>query len=255
MQFTSTSLWKTSTNPIVRAVHLRRFETILNKAIKYSGPKKSALDYGCGDGELVRSCSKYYGFVAGVDIGPSKIEAARHLGIPPNVVFELSTNLDRIVKNVTNGFDVVILSGILEHVSDEVRDTIFRNLTAVIHPATIFIIEVPIESGPVLPLKCVGGWALKIMTHGAYKREGYSVGDLVRRISIKNAPHIRPPHPNGGYYGHKDFSVWNLREFMIRMGFTIVEVRYIPFNPFKLFNLQVCLVCVQRQTLVDGAAR
>jgi 2-polyprenyl-3-methyl-5-hydroxy-6-metoxy-1,4-benzoquinol methylase len=237
-----TSYLENSDNPILRWVHSALIQQVRRAVIAYSGANKSLLDYGGGDGKLVRQLSQYFSWAAGIDIDLLKLEAAHYLGVPANGVFLHTDQLEELQQKVPNAFDVVVLSQVLEHTSDLNREVILKNLIKLTHSQSILIIEVPIESGRILFLKSLGGLLLEKMTGGKYQRDRYTIKEVLDRLSIQRAPHIRHPHPTGSYYGHKDFSVCNLYKFLKSYCF-VEEIRYISFPLTRWFNLQALFIC------------
>jgi hypothetical protein len=67
MKFTTHYLLE-SKSRLVRWVHNTRYESVKRAALRYAGPDRTALDYGCGDGHLVRELGPHFGFVAGAEI-------------------------------------------------------------------------------------------------------------------------------------------------------------------------------------------
>jgi 2-polyprenyl-3-methyl-5-hydroxy-6-metoxy-1,4-benzoquinol methylase len=233
-----------SSNPIVSLVHRTRIRRVLASICRYADAGGRLLDFGCGDGGLVRLAAPSFGSVVGADITDDKLDAARAGGVPTNARFVRASELGAIVEQ-SGPFDVVVMSQVLEHVSDIVRDEIFSHLGELTHPTSHIIIEVPIESGPILVVKSTGGRILRRVTRGEYRRPTYSTKELWQRRSIAKAPHVRPPRASGGYYGHRDFSVDNLRMYLEER-FLIERVDFIPINGLRHFNLQVLFDCMPK---------
>ncbi|XP_041482026.1 putative methyltransferase DDB_G0268948 [Lytechinus variegatus] len=65
-------------------------ETIVNYLAEYrKKPFETALDIGCGSGQLTRSLSPYFNDVLGVDISPAQIGVAKAAQNPQNVSFSV----------------------------------------------------------------------------------------------------------------------------------------------------------------------
>ncbi len=80
------------------------------------GSGEKILDVGCGLGEVAADISSRYPAceVTGVDILPELIEKARSAHCRPNLRFEC---MDVLKQLPVGGFDVVVLSNVLEHIS------------------------------------------------------------------------------------------------------------------------------------------
>lgn len=242
-----TSSLATDANPILRFVHGRRLATDLALVRRHGGPDRRFLDFGCGDGLIVRGAADAYEYVAGVDTHAAALAAARRLGVPPNGDYGLVEELDGLTDRF-GPFDTVGIFQVLEHVSDDVRDEIFTTFRKVTnHDATV-IVEVPIESGPILLVKNTGSHVLHRVTRKRYKRYRLSAEELVSRLRLRTAPHVRPPRQSETgrtAFSHKDFSVWNLKTFLERHC-RIIETRFLPVNALRWMNLQAIFVCTWR---------
>lgn len=239
-----TSELASDANPILRFVHRRRLAADLAYVRRHGGPDRRFLDFGCGDGRIVRSAADVYEHVVGVDTHAAALNAARTLGVPDNGDYGLVDELGGLTKRF-GPFDTVGIFQVLEHVSDNTRDEIFTTLRKVTKEDATIIVEVPIESGPILFLKNTGSHVLRRLTHERYKRYRLPVKELLPRLRLRNAPHVRPPResPSGRTpYSHKDFSVWNLKTYLERRC-RIVETRFLPVKALRWMNLQVIFVC------------
>lgn len=246
---TSTEGFRTShlasdPNPILRFVHGRRLRADLAIVRRHGGPQRRLLDYGCGDGLIVRGAADAYEYVAGVDTHAAALRAAGDLGVPPNGAYGTPAELDALTARL-GPFDTVSILQVLEHVSDAERDTIFTTLRRVTHHDATLVVEVPIESGPILLVKNAGAHVLHRVTRKRYKRYRLTLREMLPRLRVRSAPHIRPPRmsPDGRTpYSHKDFSVWNLKTFLEQRT-RVIETRFLPVNAMGWMNLQVVFVC------------
>ena len=234
-------------NPILRFVHGRRLRADLEIVRRHGGPGRRFLDYGCGDGLIVRGAADAYECVVGVDTHDAALAAARERGVPHGGAFGKVDDLDELGARF-GPFDTVSILQVLEHVSDEVRETIFSTLRGVSSSDATIIIEAPIESGPILLVKNTGAHVLHRVTGKRYKRYRLSPRELLPRLRLRAAPHVRPPRtsPDGRTaYSHKDFSVWNLKTYL-EQHCRIAETRFLPVNALGWLNLQVVFVCTWR---------
>ncbi len=239
-----TSHLATDANPILRFVHSRRLATDLALVRRHGGPDRRFLDFGCGDGLIVRGAADAYELVAGVDTHAAALAAARELGVPSNAGFGLVDEIDAVTARY-GPFDTVGIFQVLEHVSDDIRDEIFDTLRKVTKPNAKLIIEVPIESGPILLVKNTGSHILHRVTRKRYKRYRLGMKELIPRLRLRTAPHVRPPRQSETgrtAFSHKDFSVWNLKTYLEERC-RIVETRFLPVNALGWMNLQAIFVC------------
>ena len=112
-------------------------------------PGQRVLDVGCGNGYLAHRLAADAGAeVLGVDILPANIEKARKLHAHPRARFETGDILRAVPAG---GFDVVVMSNVLEHLPD--RAALLRRLAAETG-ASSFLIRVPdFERDWSVPLK------------------------------------------------------------------------------------------------------
>lgn len=83
------------------------------------GADERVLDVGCGIGALAHSIASVSGAsVVGIDIEPSKIEQARVDYRHPNVEYVVGDATERVPGGP---FDVVVVSNVLEHLTDRPR--------------------------------------------------------------------------------------------------------------------------------------
>ena len=108
------------------------------------------LDVGCGYGSVARSIAREYPrcLVAGLDVNESRLAQAKSAKNPPNLTFVLGD----ATRKVPHGeWDVVVMSNVLEHVSNRVN---FLSKLKEITLAKRFLIRVPLfERDWQLPLR------------------------------------------------------------------------------------------------------
>ena len=103
--------------------------------IERQGPfstRKRLLDFGCGGGHFLANAEEAGWSAIGFDIGKSAIETCRSHQIAVTSEF---SDLE------SGGFDVVVLSHVLEHLEEPVN--LLRSLQALLAPQGKLIIEVP----------------------------------------------------------------------------------------------------------------
>ncbi len=101
--------------------------------------KDSVLDIGCGNGALAYSVAKKTGaMITGIDINTENIAIAKSRFSHANIQFVVGDVMDRISRN---HYDVIILSNVLEHLTN--RSDVLKKLQNNIQPDR-FLIRVPI---------------------------------------------------------------------------------------------------------------
>jgi SAM-dependent methyltransferase len=115
-----------------------------------NGGQIKILDYGCGSGEFILTCSELVGTVCvGYDINPPRLYS------DSNIVF---TDKDSIVANYGH-YNLIFSFQVIEHVSDPLKFLIFLN--AQLTGSGRLIIETPSSSGILFSRylrKFWGGW-------------------------------------------------------------------------------------------------
>lgn len=135
-----------SPNAVKRAIHRRRYANVL----RHLGitPRSRVLDYGCGDGRLFR-----------IMLDKGMADPGRLVAFDP--VPDMQAQFARLVPEVRifaesahipdpapgTGFDFIFCCEVLEHLSPEHTEATFREFQRLGGPATVFVVEVPIEIG------------------------------------------------------------------------------------------------------------
>ena len=106
------------------------------------GQSLSVLDFGCGDGNFLRTAS-LLGFEAvGIDFSESRQTRNRSLG-----AVQLYSNLLELEEQRSAGewFDVITLFQVLEHLAEPL--TVLKSLAEWIQPGGLLVLEVPDARG------------------------------------------------------------------------------------------------------------
>lgn len=167
----------------------RQTHDMLARAEQLTGGKGRLLDVGAGRGETLRVATQQGWSAIGIEPSASFAEyAARHSGakIRRETLEECAFD--------DNSFDVVILSGVLEHLYNP--DETMREIARILRPGGALYLDVPNEAG-------------------LYFR----VGNLYQRMrgrdwSVNLAPTFEPFHVFG-------FNARALRKLLAKHGFTI----------------------------------
>lgn len=134
-------------------------------------PDERVLDIGCGIGAVAYDVAENAGaYVIGIDQNAGNIATARQSYSHPHIEFLVGNALDNMPDSP---IDVVILSNILEHLSE--RREFLRRLQHVVHPSRI-LIRVPLfERDWRVPLKRELGveWQLDPTHETEYSLESF----------------------------------------------------------------------------------
>lgn len=101
-------------------------------------PTDGVLDIGCGNGACAKAISEKAARVTGIEISPKKIRVARKRFAGKNIKYIAG---DATTYEFKESFNVIILSNVLEHISDRINFLIkIKNL------APKILIRVPLLS-------------------------------------------------------------------------------------------------------------
>jgi SAM-dependent methyltransferase len=237
-----------SSNRLVAWSHRSRFERARELLQPLAGGR--LLDYGTGDGTLLKQCVDLFPNAVGADMAGHQVDDCRKrfAGLPrlTFVSFE-----ELLAQFSSQSFDVITCMEVMEHLTSTATQTLLRNLATLLRPRGTIIISVPVETGLPLLVKQVvrvyAGWR----GVGDYKyAERYTLGELCRMICAGSDASIRRPlygdNPGCQYHGHKGFNWRGLRrELMTR--FTLRETNFSPLNfGAGQFASQVWFICEPR---------
>jgi len=162
----------------------RRLEVVLRLAAPWFH-KTSVIDFGCADGVLLPSLSKYFPHVVGVDRDPTACAVAtavvRDLALS-NVEILCGTDADIIgvmsARIATRESRLMFALETLEHASasDAERVDFLRRLFSVMQPGANVIISVPRTTGPLFLLKHAAQRALGMVDEPLSVREALRAG-------------------------------------------------------------------------------
>lgn len=143
-------------NIFERVFHSYRISPWLNK-VDYSG--KKVLDIGCNTGILLIPLLEKGVDIIGVDISRSDVAKARKKLREKNLPIERAVVADaKKLPFDSNIFDMIILSDILEHVSQP--DLVAKEALRVVKPKGSILATVPNETHPVVKFT----WLRKALT-------------------------------------------------------------------------------------------
>lgn len=150
-------------------------------------PGQKVIDIGCGDGFMAFRLAEKGAIVLGMDISPDNIGKAKRKYVHPNVMFRQGNALQEFVSET---FDVVVLSNVLEHLSgriDFLREVVSR------YQPILMLVRVPLfERDWRVPLKQELGveWRLDRTHETEYTQESFAeemhaAGLAVRHLEVR----------------------------------------------------------------------
>lgn len=124
------------------------------------GPRRQALDFGCGAGRLTHALAAYFDRVTGLDIAPSMIEKARqlHAGLR-DVQFRVNTS-DHLESIESGSMDLVYTRLVLQHMPPRYIRSYLAEFVRVLAPGGVLVFQLPGENA--LPVT-VSGRGLKTL--------------------------------------------------------------------------------------------
>lgn len=211
-------------NFIKRFSHHQRFIVCRDIIKKYQ--YRSLLDYGAGNGQLVKLLSKSYSFFF-------------HLYEPDKKqIIELKKNLKGIKKKIFNEqkklksryYDIICVNEVFEHLSPLSINRTIEILKRITKKNGIIVISVPIEVGLSSLLKNI----VRILIN-----EAHTDTNLIN--IIKSLFFLKIKRPNLLYNpSHIGFNYIEFIQILKKNNFNIKKISYSPFDKLKGFiNSQV----------------
>ena len=228
--------------------HSARFKT----ALRLTGRGvRRLLDYGCGDGTFLEMAAGRYVHGVGADVADDLIRDCRErLDRFNNLQFHNVAELTSPEHD--RAYDLVTCMETLEHCVPAVAERVLGDLQRLVAPEGRVIISVPIETGPIFPIKFVlrkiAGW----QGIGHYRHyENYKIGDALKMLFAGEHTEVERPaygEPGHEFYTHYGFN-WRAFRLRVMEKFTIVETRFSPISLLGgWFNSQAWFVCRPRTT-------
>lgn len=107
------------------------------------GSPPRLLDFGCGDGDLLRVARSFGLEATGVDMSASRSEAARREGLT------IYPDLETLSEADPTPFDAIVMSQVLEHLDEP--NALLASLRARLKPGGILFVAVPNTEGVGIP--------------------------------------------------------------------------------------------------------
>lgn len=233
---------------MTRLAHQSRFNRVLE--LLEDRQYHCALDYGCGDGWLLKSASeqKLIKTGLGVDISPYMLSACEQIfGDSENFKFCQPSTITSTIS--LGSCDLLLCTETLEHVGN-VESTLDQILPYCCAEAKV-IISVPIEIGPSLLLKQIGRYLANLK--GRYGYERYTLSELFSATLLWDVERFPSSHSEDvEIRSHKGFDYRKIEAILKRK--IILERHF--FSPFpqlgKLMNSTVFFVGRTRSAIADG---
>lgn len=226
-------------NSLTRLAHRSRFSSVLNVLgnTKYN----QALDYGCGDGWLLKTAYEE-GIISsgiGIDVADYMLEACQEIFVDiPGFQFGKP---EEISQRITpKSCDLIFCTETLEHIGHP--EKALEQILSYSQPGAKMVISVPIEIGPSLLLKQIGRYFANL--GGNYGYERYKLNELFSAAILWNTNTFTSSHSSqSDYTGHKGFDYRKLEKTLQEK----VTVEKTIFSPFPwsgdLLNSTVIWVC------------
>jgi 2-polyprenyl-3-methyl-5-hydroxy-6-metoxy-1,4-benzoquinol methylase len=114
---------------------------IADRVVPYVARAKSVLDFGCGSGAFMARLLRGDAKVAGCDVSPQSIEAARALNAAhPNFA---GTGTAASFLAAGTKFDAIVATETIEHVYDAQLDEILETMRGLAAPGARFVFTTP----------------------------------------------------------------------------------------------------------------
>ncbi len=226
-------------NSLTRLAHKSRFSVVLDAISnqQYS----QAIDYGCGDGWLLRSAYDL-GIVTsgiGVDVESYMLSDCQKIfaDLPE---FQFCQPHEISEKILPKSCDLFLCTETLEHVENP--ETVLDQILPYCQIGARMVISVPIEIGSSLIIKQIGRYFANLK--GGYGYEKYSLGELFSASILWDTHSFPSSHSlNHPYKGHKGFDYRKL-EKIIQKKVTIERRIFSPLPWIgNLLNSTVIWIC------------
>jgi len=181
-------------------------------------PGKTILDVGCADGAMMIYCGLQGAEVYGQDLNLNSVKGANELLESFNIKGEALCGDATELRFPDNSFDAVISSDFFEHISDETKVKVLREIRRVLKPGAAAVIKTP---------------------NIAYLRMALLYKRLRAVLRFQNPFKFVIPHTPGTddpqHIGLVDR--WQLSACLIEAGFVNYNFFYVPLRRFGLSTI------------------
>ena len=188
-------------NSLTRLAHRSRFDAVLN--IISNQQYNQAIDYGCGDGWLLRTACER-GIVTsgiGIDIEPQMLSACQN-NFDKIPGFKFCHPQEMPTQIAPKSCDLVFCTETLEHVGNP--EEVLNSILPYCQPRAKVVISVPIEVGPSLIFKQIGRYFANLK--GNYGYERYQINELFSAAILWDASQFPSSHSiPTNHRAHKGF--------------------------------------------------
>jgi 2-polyprenyl-3-methyl-5-hydroxy-6-metoxy-1,4-benzoquinol methylase len=220
---------------LTRLAHRRRYDKTLDLVAELRGA--TLLDYGCGDGLLLKRALERHLMVRGVGVDSSAAMRRLARSVLTGISGVSVIAPDELPRHLPPAScDVVLCCETLEHASRP--SDILDLLRTYVAPAGRVIITVPVEVGPALLGKQVGRFLASCISR--YRYEHYKTSELLAAALLWKTAGSDEER------GHKGFD-YRTVERLVRERFTITRTVFSPFPRLgPLANSTIMWLCKLR---------
>lgn len=226
-------------NQLTRLAHRSRFGTVLDALsnVQYN----QALDYGCGDGWLLKSAYQQNLVKGGlgVDVDPQMLSTCQEIFADISG-FQFCQPQAISEKIPPQSCDLILCTETLEHVGEP--EIILEQMLIYSQPGAQMVISVPIEIGSALFLKQVGRYFAN--RKGGYGYERYSLSELFAASVLWDTNSFPSSHSlQAPLRSHKGFDYRKIEQ-LLRQKVTIERTIFSPFPWLgNLLNSTIIWIC------------
>lgn len=226
-------------NPLTRLAHRSRFNAVLD--LLGDAKYRQALDYGCGDGWLLRTAYDRGIINSGIGVDVADYMLASCQEIFTDIAGFQFYHPEKISPKISpKSCDLIFCTETLEHIGkpEKALDLILNYA----QPGAKLLISVPIEVGPSVLFKQIGRYFANIK--GNYGYERYTLKELFDAGILWKADTFPSSHSmQEEYRSHKGFDYRKLEKMVAEK----VKIERRLFSPFpwsgNLLNSTVIWVC------------
>ncbi len=228
---------------LVRHGHRRRFSKAVEVVDRVR--PKSLLDYGAGDGAVLKVMEQQNGFIperiVAYDPSPEGIEGLKEQLSKLNFPASATTDLASIASEK---FDLILCLEVLEHMPLLERFKFYRLCAEQLNPGGRCLIDVPVEIGPTLLVKHLGRVYLKARPSEYRITE---LGSVVLGAAAFDPARFDPDDTSTWIQNHKGFD-YRLFAKELRAHFVVEEAFVTPLDrlPAWLFNQEIFFLVSNR---------